>query len=255
MAAAAAADDVLYEDENVCILDPKSKRGVVIFTESKNWNICEEGLLSYNELRKRHPELGLKDRADHIDPDHNDLIFFRAPYNSDTSTFESSYDGKSSEKMLVTYRQDTIVTIRVDPERSFVFSSEIRAAGGSSEDRYVDLQSSRIKMTDYLKKIKGYSEMKSPNNSSIIVSDLITYDTFPMVDFNGIEEYPLSKIPIERNSEVVVKLPHIPPNWFVSCFTNRDQFKSTGGKSKKTHKRKKRCRRSNTKSYRAKTRK
>jgi len=178
MAAASANSDVLFQDENVCILNPSSKRGILVFTISDSWNICDEGLYSHNELRKVHPELGLKNR-NHIDPTHNDLIFFRAPYNSDVSTFESSYDGISPAEMLGTYIKEAIAVIRIDPDKTFVFSSEIRAIGHSvrtipKSKLLEDLEQSRIPMTKYLKIINEYSTMSS--GSKKIISNLRTYE-------------------------------------------------------------------------------
>jgi hypothetical protein len=210
-----ADSDIIFQDENVCILEPTSPRGIIIFTISKSWNICKEGLLSYNELRKRYPELGLINRSrSHVDPEHNNLIFFRAPYNSDTSTFESSYDGKPPQSMLGKFSKEALAIIRIDPEKTFVFSSETRAKG-----TYSDLLKSRIPMIDYLTRIKGHKDkfVKYPGK---ICSNIITYEK-NIVSQHFECKYPLEEyLPIERMAEVVVKLPHIPPEWFVGCITN-----------------------------------
>jgi hypothetical protein len=205
--------DILYQNNDVCILDPASERGILIFTRSKSKNICSEGLLSYNELRKRHPELNLKNRHHH-DPTHDDLIFFRAPYNSDTSSFESSYDGKPVESMLSTLNEEAFAILRIDPEKTYVYSSETRAKG-----KYSDLIASRIPMSDYLNRIRGHSSFRAQYPSkpcaNILTFEKRIFGQYAYCSYPW-EEY----LPIERMAEVVVKLPHIPPEWFVKCVTN-----------------------------------
>ena len=226
MSASAPASDILFQDADVCILDPKSERGILVFTDSfgKGKGICSEGLFSYNELRKRHPELGLMERVmPHAD--HNDLIFFRAPYNNDVSTFKSSYD-KTPEEM-----GPGITVIRIDPEKTFVYLSEARAEGSVADD----LAKTRTSMKDYfgtiLPLIKGgMTYYIFPGLSKFLKSDLKEYE--------GI---------VNRFFEVVVKLPHIPPEWFVYC-------KPTGGgfrrKRRRRHTRKTKKRKGTLRKFR-----
>ena len=214
--------DILYEDNDVCILKPDSDRGIIIFTAGKSENMCEEGLLSYNELRKRHPELGLKDR-DHIvkDPNHDNLIFFRAPYHKDTSSFESSYDGKSPEK-FVSAGQKVLVTIRIDPEKTFVYSSETRALG-----TYQNLLNSRKPLLEYLDIIDSHPKnIVYPNK---LCGNIINY-TKKIFPSNHTCMYPFKDyLPIERMAEVIVNIPYIPKEWFVGCYI----YKAEGGKRKR----------------------
>lgn len=242
------SDDILFQNSDVCILKPDSTRGIIIFTSvssrfgKNSKSVCEEGLFSYNELRKRHPEYKLPNRSGaHINASHNDLIFFRAPYTNDTTTFESSY-GMTLEKMINKY-SPTFATIRVDPEKTYVYSSEIRAIG-----KYTDLLQSRILMTDYLLKLKNMPKEYFKNGKDMY-ANIIKYEKkfknapkvkFPTFNnfegfssFSEVEsnsKYPeLKYFPIERNVEVVVKIPHIPPEWFVNCITIET---SKGGKRK-----------------------
>jgi len=197
--------DILFKNEDVCILHPQSTRGILVFTSTSGKDICSEGIFSYNELRNKHPEFGLQNR--HMsDLDHNDLIFFRAPYNNDTSTFESSYDNKSPEDMGT-----GIAILRIDPNNTFVYLSEARAHG-----TYNNLQKSRISMKNYLESAiphlkdfgKGairYFYIGDTKLSDKLIDAVIEHGSY-----------------ITRMFEVVVKLPHIPINWLVYCKSSTD---------------------------------
>jgi len=198
--------DILFQDRDVCILNPASKRGLLVFTESKSINICDEGLLSYNELRSRHPELGLEDRR-MDDPTHNDLIFFRAPYNNDVTTFESSYDGKPP-KML--YSNGSVTVIRIDPSNTFVYLSEARAHGKAG-----DLQKSRISMDEYLGRIIPFIKGFGKHPMRYVYTGDKKLSESLIIHVNSYDSA------ITRFFEVVVKIPHIPREWFVSCDVKR----------------------------------
>jgi hypothetical protein len=236
-------NDILFKNEDVCILTPSSTRGVIIFTNvtarfgGDPKNVCEDGLFSYNELSRKYPEYKLQYRKE-INETHNDLIFFRAPYNSDVSTFKSSY-GKNVKDMLSNFLPQTIVTIRVDPNETYVYSSEIRAKG-----RLTDLKRSRILMTEYLEKIKNIPKDYIKNGKDMY-SNIITYkkiykNTLPHrkqrnnwieIDRSELTYPEIMHFNIEKNTEVVVKLPNIPPSWFVDCINNG--IKNKGGRINK----------------------
>ena len=197
--------DIVFKNNDVCILHPHSTRGILVFTSTSGKDISTEGIFSYNGLRNAHPEFGLRNRQ-MDDPDHNDLIFFRAPYNDDTRTFESSYDNKSPEDM-----GPGIATLRIDPDNTFVYLSEARAEG-----TYEDLQKSRIPMKKYLESAiphlknfgKGairYFYIGDTTLSDKLINSVIKHDGY-----------------ITRMFEVVVKLPHIPSNWLVYCKDSTD---------------------------------
>jgi hypothetical protein len=203
--------DILYRDSDICILRPDSKRGIEVFTISGSHKICTEGLLSYNELRRRHPEYGLTSRkGEHKNANHDNLIFFRAPYNSDIRSFESSYDGKSPADIIKDSTKETaIATIRVDPDRSFVYYSEARVVGTVD-----DIRNSRLLMKDYIEKaipfIKGWgiNPLRYIYTGSNKLSD-------KLLEYSGNHgEH------ITRFFELVAHIPHIPPEWFVTCHTD-----------------------------------
>jgi hypothetical protein len=238
------SDDILFENDDVCILKPDSTRGIVVFTHIDSTrfggdpkDVCKEGLLSYNEIRKRHPEYKLPNRTgSQINHTHNDLIFFRAPFNNDVSSFKTSY-GTTLQNMLRKNVPDAYVTIRIDPKKTYVYSSEIRALG-----KYPDLLQSRLIMTDYLRRLKNMPPNNYFNNDKIMYTNIIEYrrvrksPIFTSIYNNNYSTYPeLTNFEIGKNVEVVVKIPHIPPEWFVECISN--EIIKKGGK-RKTCKRK-----------------
>ncbi|NBP65322.1 MAG: hypothetical protein EBU66_11780, partial [Bacteroidetes bacterium] len=156
-------EDILYQDADVCILKPNIKKGVLIFTNYEQPAdmppICEAGLKTGAQLKREGVDFGRIMI--------HDYIFFRAPYLSnlidyrsiDTEIASSFGDGESS--------RSSRVWIRIDPENSNVYSSELRAKFspkfryGSPEylsaiERQVNM--SKKSMTEYLR-ILGENEM------------------------------------------------------------------------------------------------
>lgn len=215
--------DILFQNEDVCILKPESPRGILIFTKSKSKNICSEGILSYNELRRRHPELELMNRSRaHHDPKHNDLIFFRAPFNYDTTSFESSYG--NSPEWFITSSTRALAVIRIDPEKTFVYSSETRDKGS-----YFDIMSSRRSMLTYFDVLRYNSTIRPESHKYRVCANIITMmkDRVPTTRPCT---YPLEEhLPIERMAEVVVHLPRIPPEWLVRCIVSDSDPSNIGG--------------------------
>ena len=211
---AADVPDVLFRDRDVCILRPDSPRGILIFTASNSRDVCSEGLYSHNELQRRKPELGLRPRH-HIDPNHDDLLFFRAPYTANTASFESSYDGATPQQLVGP--RGAVAVIRVDPANTFVYSSEIRASAGAT---YNSLLESRIPMLEYLRRIDGHTRIGySPG--FMPVSNLINYSK-SLVPYGALVSFPRSTIPVERNAEVVVRIPLLPREWMVECLAAKE---------------------------------
>jgi hypothetical protein len=254
------SNDILFCDNDVCILKPEIKKGIVIFTnytQPKNMpSLCESGLKTGYQLQKE----GINFGRNII----HDCIFFRAPYYSniiDYTTINteiiSSYGEEHQDKA-------TQIWIRIDPERTFVYSSEIRAAYHphfyyNSPD-YLhaidnEVKKSRKIMTNYLQiindNLKIISKYKNdikfvynlytsnvllissinninyPFNNKMIINRNKYFINYPFNNinypFNNINypfnniNYPFNNIPINRNSEVLVKIPHLTSNYFVKC--------------------------------------
>jgi hypothetical protein len=208
-------DRVLFQDRDVCILDPSSSGGILVLNVSMG-DICKEGLLSYSEAMVRHPERGLRPRPT---ISHNDTIFFRAPFRSDPSTFESLFDGKPLSWHA--YRPGTSAsTIRVDPDNTYVYYSETRA-GGTDED----LMKSRILLSTYLKTLDTLNRSVNPAYSSQLKAHMTSGDLTSVQN---------------RMYEVIVKTPRIPPEWFVECI----RIPKSGGR--KSYRRRSRYRKRKT---------
>jgi len=114
-------EDVLYMDDNVCILKPTVKKGIIVrthYTQPDGESLCDVGLKTGEQLKDEGVDFG----RNIFHPYH----FFRAPYYSgeiDYSTLETEISSSYGEGQLGITKS---IYIRVDPDRTFVFSSEIR---------------------------------------------------------------------------------------------------------------------------------
>ena len=198
-------DNVLYEDENVCILDPTSKRGVLVFHGSKYPDLCNEDLLNGDELFKIKgiKISGYTDRS---------VIYFRAPYApaDEGLDMEKYYPGGTPKA--------NIAVIRVDPSKTYVFSSQIRIHMISlvnTKDYNNQINNSKKTMLEYFDVLRENAKIKYEYGKKFF------YNLFSSkkVAFSSSNkpEYPLDENTIEYNSEILVKLPYIPKEWFVFC--------------------------------------
>jgi hypothetical protein len=204
------ATDILYQDEDICILHPDSRRGTLVYYVSGHTNICNEGLLTYNEVRRRHPELGFRPRT--TVGDSSNKIIFRAPFTADLRTFKTAFKAEPKE-ILGNQRPEIIVIIRIDPAATFVYSSEARTHNDEK-----GLKASRIPFNEYIRRIAKHKNPESYLED--VCGNVYTYESKII---RGAETciYPWIKyLPVQRNAEVVAKIPHIPPTWFVTCYTN-----------------------------------
>lgn len=191
-------DDVLYQDDNICILKPDSPRGIIVFHTGPTDRICSEGLLSYNEFRRRNPNLGLRKTipTGNHNLDHDDLIYFRAPFTADGSSFEASFKA-SPEELLRGDIGETIVLLKVDPFKTNVFFSEAR--------------------------VHKFENKNLPYNFHYYTKPLWQYmrSKFGRSAFYGTPLWEKTHWGApERYWEVVVKRNHIPKEWFVDCIYN-----------------------------------
>ena len=106
--------EILYQNDLVCILKPNVKKGILVWTQyiqpSEMNNLCELELKTEKELKSKSIP----------------YIFFRAPYYSrdiDYTSVETEIKSSYGEEEIGT---EPKVFIRVDPDKTFVFSSEIR---------------------------------------------------------------------------------------------------------------------------------
>ena len=207
--------DIMYQDDLVCILRPDVKKGIIVWTNyvqpSEMDSLCKFGLKTGQKLK----EEGINFGRTIFHP----YIFFRAPYYStdiDYSSPETEIIGSYGERQL---EMINMVYIRVDPDRTYVFSSEIRAIKPS------DINKSKKLLSNYLEIISNNAKIYKtlfPRNATKKQPgyDLFSSQLIPIPN-NGISyvelNYPLIDVPIERNSEILVSIPHLTPNYFVLC--------------------------------------
>jgi hypothetical protein len=207
--------DILYQDDLVCILRPDVKKGIIVWTHytqpAEMGSLCELGLKPGKQLEKEGVYFG----RSKIHP----YIFFRAPYYSrdiDYTSVETEIISSYGEKQI---KIESRVFIRVDPDRTFVFSSEIRAINPE------DIEKSKKTLSEYLTIINMNSTIYKTLFPLSITKKQPAYHLFSSelipIENNGIEftktKYPLINIPIERNSEILVSIPHLIPEYFVLC--------------------------------------
>jgi len=213
-------DRILYQDDDVCILNPKLKEGVIVWTNftqpEGTESLCIAGLKTGKQLHNEGINFGRNV--------HHPYIFFRAPYYNnpiDYLTVESEINslyGTLPNPETSSGR----AFIRVDPENTYVYSSEIRAEYHPQikydtpeywESIEKEIKKSRKSLTEYLRIIKDnesvVSEAKEPVYhlySSIKLPYNIRHPT-----------YPQNKEPINKNSEILVGKPYLESHYFVRC--------------------------------------
>jgi hypothetical protein len=221
-------EDVLFQDSDVCILKPNVKKGILIFTDytqpKDGKSLCESGLKTGAQLKQEGIEFG--------GSVFHDYIFFRAPYfpnEIDYESIESEIESSFGEGMSEVRSR---VWIRVDPQKTYVYSSEIRAKydpyeSGGFEDKFassypplsieVMIKNSRKTMTEYLRIIRENEKTLAglkPDQRPFYNLYSSKVQLFPS---KYMLSYPWDDSPIHMNSEVLVRIPHLTPNYFVKC--------------------------------------
>jgi hypothetical protein len=208
--------DIMYQDELVCILNPEVKKGIIIwthFTQPEGMgSLCELGLKTGKQLQIEGIDFG----RSKIHP----YIFFRAPYYSrdiDYTSVETEIISSYGEGQI---GRESRVFIRVDPDRTFVFSSEIRdifkhRVWYGIEDSI--LNNSKKTLSKYLQIINDNMKIKE----DVIPEKKIWYNLFTskavLFPVKASPEEPFDDEPIELNSEILVSIPYLTPDYFVLC--------------------------------------
>ena len=211
-------EDILFQDADVCILKPHVKKGVLIFTnysQPEGKSLCEIGLKSGAQLQREGIDFGRSMI--------HDYIFFRAPYVSNVSHYESidtEIESLFGEGANTTGK----VWIRIDPSNTYVYSSEIRAKFfppfmfNSSEYLTAlerEVRKSRKSMNDYLR-ILGENELLEVQPDKKVLYNLFSSKAV-LFGKMAFPPYPYDSLNINRQSEVLVRVPHLPPSSFVLC--------------------------------------
>ena len=203
--------DIMYQDDLVCILRPYIKKGIIIwsnYTQPPNMpSLLTLGLKTGKKLKEEGVEFG----RSKIHP----YIFFRAPYLSadiDYSTIETEIIS-SFGKELLERNYETKVFIRVDPDKTFVFSSEIRVNFFNEAD--TKIFDSKKKLSEYLTIIKTNLEIETleSNKNNKILYNLLSSKAKIFLNKTKPDKL-YSKAPINRNSEILISIPHLTPDYF-----------------------------------------
>lgn len=212
--------DILFQDDLVCILKPNAIRGVLVYSSySDKVNIQKDGLKSGEMLQFEGISTGRVI--------HHSYIFFRAPYYSRQDSLEYSSLSEEIKRLYGSIPLKNTAWIRVDPDQTYVFSSEIRSTyipyytiPFNSEDYHRaikhELKKSKKTLTAYMDIIslnRQYIRQHGGNYTSQYMFHLYSSEVKEFPKSYRIQ-YPYNKHDVSRNSEILVRLPHLP----VECF-------------------------------------
>lgn len=202
----------MYEDDLVCILRPYIKKGIIIwsnYTQPPNMpSLLTLGLKTGKKLKEEGVDFG----RSKIHP----YIFFRAPYLSvdiDYSTIETEIISSFGQELLERVNESKVF-IRVDPDKTFVFSSEIRVNFFNEAD--TKIFDSKKKLSEYLRIIKINLEIETlvSNKNKKILYNLKSSEARLFQNTTNPGKL-FSNAPINRNSEILVSIPHLTSDYFV----------------------------------------
>ena len=204
-------DDVYYNTDNVCILKPGVKKGVMIkhhYHERDIADVIKNGVKSGSRLQVEGVQFG-RNVA-------HDSIFFRAPY-----IYTPQVDRSCIENEIIASFgkvENNCVYLRVDPAQTNTFSSEIRVRYRSefipnisietrraTELRQIEqqIQNSKKLMTKYFEIIENNKNLHQPQKDYVERWNLFSSikSWFPL---KSNASYPWDDQRIERNSEVLI---------------------------------------------------
>jgi hypothetical protein len=211
-------EDIMYQDALVCILRPDVKKGIIVWTHYVQPpdmpSLCEIGLKTGHQLNKEGISFGRSIYHPHI--------FFRAPYYSraiDYSSIESEVFSSYGEGII---HEEGYAFIRVDPDKTFVFSSEIRAVLVGSDYTGI-LENSKKTLTQYLGILNDNDQIvKSIQPGHTVWYHLISSKA-SIFKYSARPKFPFNGNPINKNSEILVSIPHLTPDYFVLCNPGKSQ--------------------------------
>lgn len=220
-------EDIVFQNNDICIINPNIPKGIIISHKYRgNFNnIMIEGLKSGAQLKKENIPC--------LTNSLHRCIFFRAPYHKprkmDYSSIETEILNLYSESKTDINMNDiskldadyikSHIFIRIDPRKTFVYSSELRDIFSYPElygkNKYIN--NSRKNMIEYLEIIENNRKEIILHQNMIPYFNLITskvnFTTYSESKFTT--TLPHSPYLINKCSEVLVELPIISPNFFV----------------------------------------
>ena len=223
-------EDIMFQNKDVSILKPNIPKGILISSRypADKYNILQEGLKSGAQLKKENKYCHTKT--------YYNCIFFRAPYQKpkklDYSSVELeilnlySQDTNSRDiqndnvKKLEDNFMDNRIFIRVDPNKTFVYSSELRDIFTYPElyQKKDYIINSRKTMIEYLNIIEENRIAMLASKSQLPYFNLLTSRIHFTNNFEAqfIKKLPYSPYLINKCSEVLVELPILSPCHFVN---------------------------------------
>ena len=206
----------MYEDELVCILKPDVKKGIIIWTHYvqplASDRLCMSGLKTAHQLHLDGVNLDRDNPAPYI--------FFKAPFKSSNIDYSSVNTEISCSYGKTQIEVSQIVYIRVDPNKTYVFSSELRDHNRFPElYRKVDtfIINSKKLLSEYLKIIENNIEIIKKKDSKHNIYYNLFSSMARLFPLNLDPPLPFDSLPIERNSEILVSIPHLTPDFYVLC--------------------------------------
>lgn len=218
---------ILWEDSDVCILHPNAEdQGIVVYHKYPiqcSESIAENGLLlgagvTINRSRSvRHP-----------------YHFFRAPGRlrcypvpADPSMKDINANYFPNNAVGSDAKHCGYFCIRIDPLRTFVYSSECRAEFWGT-DRWKE---SRISLKEYFEILEWNSTLLKERRGDEYVAVKTKYHLFSyQVVLGGNKGWQppslcnLTIAPPQYNAEILVRLDNIPSDWQVSIKERGDSF-------------------------------
>jgi hypothetical protein len=203
--------DIMYRDDLVCILKPEIKKGIIIWTNYTQpqdmESLCEIGLKTGKQMKEEGINFGRSI--------YHPYIFFRAPYYNNPIDYT---DITTEIKSLYGDMDDSnYIFIRVDPDNTYVFSSEIRATAEYHEKNDTMIQYSKKTLSEYLQIISDNKKIEEniPKDQKILYNLFSSEATlFPIRTY---PEPPFNEHPINKHSEILVSKPHLTKEYFVLC--------------------------------------
>jgi len=199
-------EDVKYIDSYVCILHPYVNKGVIVwhsYDKKDGIDLEEDGIKSGYLLNKEKRNYGRITHYSHI--------FFRAPDKEYVNIGEFT-------------KNKNRIYIRVDPDRTMIFSSEIRTRfrpccyyPSPEYDLMIwnELLKSQKTLREYFFIVEENEERIDKNIDDEILYNLHTSRKC-VIPKNIHFGYPYDKNNININSEIIVFIQHLTKDYFVN---------------------------------------
>tara|TARA_B110000858_G_C17779089_1_gene463800 strand:- start:759 stop:1613 length:855 start_codon:yes stop_codon:yes gene_type:complete len=215
-------EDIMYQDDDVCILHPDSQKGIIVWTSFNNPNngqhLCDIGLKTGEKMKENGISFGRSI--------YHPYIFFRAPYYAPQ---EDEVNVTTDVHEIVSYYDKINLKnkafIRVDPERTYVYSSEIRPKiyHLSQSKQEKKMNQSKMLLTKYLRIIRNnelIEQKELVSNKPIksgFIYNLYTGEIMCHKWTNSYSTNNYTTSPTNRNWEILVRIPHLTSDYFVLC--------------------------------------